>query len=336
MAPALAQACPPDGWAGLSPQPIWPCSRTPYWGLPSPPAGGGEAGPHAASLEPAVGGGEGGKKGGRGPCGAPHSSPPAFSSFRSCRAQRGRLQGWHLHPSRPSGRDPGLPGRGLGTPCHPRRRHRTPGAGSGRSRPLSFLSVLGPTSRFPPPLRAAAGCPCRATGCPVPRVGAGGWPEDPCLCQGRALTCPPFLPGGPPGRPSSRINRRSRGIVEECCFRSCDLALLETYCATPAKSERDVSASTTVLPVRRRSSRPAPARGTLPSVPAALRGCQPRAGDRAAASCLAERAAREPFALCPPPLWGHWHWPVTPAVAPRAPGAVWALPPVSPGGLGSP
>ena len=47
------------------------------------------------------------------------------------------------------------------------------------------------------------------------------------------------------------MNRRSRGIVEECCFRSCDLALLETYCATPAKSERDVSTPPTVLPVRR-------------------------------------------------------------------------------------
>lgn len=52
------------------------------------------------------------------------------------------------------------------------------------------------------------------------------------------------------GRPASRVSRRSRGIVEECCFRSCDLALLETYCATPAKSERDVSASLAVLPVR--------------------------------------------------------------------------------------
>ncbi|CAO2583972.1 Insulin-like growth factor II [Lemmus lemmus] len=53
-----------------------------------------------------------------------------------------------------------------------------------------------------------------------------------------------------PGRPSSRANRRSRGIVEECCFRRCDLNLLETYCATPAKSERDVSTLQTVLPVR--------------------------------------------------------------------------------------
>uniref|UniRef100_A0A8C5G8A5 Insulin-like growth factor 2 n=1 Tax=Gouania willdenowi TaxID=441366 RepID=A0A8C5G8A5_GOUWI len=44
-------------------------------------------------------------------------------------------------------------------------------------------------------------------------------------------------------RPTSRgSNRRSqnRGIVEECCFRSCDLNLLEQYCAKPAKSERDV------------------------------------------------------------------------------------------------
>lgn len=58
--------------------------------------------------------------------------------------------------------------------------------------------------------------------------------------------CPVELPG----MPSSRANRRSRGIVEECCFRSCDLALLETYCATPAKSERDVSISQAILPVR--------------------------------------------------------------------------------------
>uniref|UniRef100_A0A8C5G8J6 Insulin-like growth factor 2 n=1 Tax=Gouania willdenowi TaxID=441366 RepID=A0A8C5G8J6_GOUWI len=49
-------------------------------------------------------------------------------------------------------------------------------------------------------------------------------------------------------RPTSRgSNRRSqnRGIVEECCFRSCDLNLLEQYCAKPAKSERDVSATGT-------------------------------------------------------------------------------------------
>lgn len=55
------------------------------------------------------------------------------------------------------------------------------------------------------------------------------------------------------GRPTSRGNNRraqNRGIVEECCFRSCDLNLLEQYCAKPAKSERDVSAtSLQVIPV---------------------------------------------------------------------------------------
>ncbi|XP_067358457.1 insulin-like growth factor 2b isoform X3 [Channa argus] len=54
-------------------------------------------------------------------------------------------------------------------------------------------------------------------------------------------------------RPTSRGNNRrppNRGIVEECCFRSCDLHLLEQYCAKPAKSERDVSAtSLQVIPV---------------------------------------------------------------------------------------
>lgn len=55
------------------------------------------------------------------------------------------------------------------------------------------------------------------------------------------------------GRPTSRSSSRrtqSRGIVEECCFRSCDLKLMEQYCAKPAKSERDVSAtSLQVIPV---------------------------------------------------------------------------------------
>ncbi|KAJ8252597.1 hypothetical protein COCON_G00219090 [Conger conger] len=46
-------------------------------------------------------------------------------------------------------------------------------------------------------------------------------------------------------RPTSRSNSRrsQKGIVEECCFQSCDLMLLEQYCAKPAKSERDVSAT---------------------------------------------------------------------------------------------
>ncbi|KAL4622700.1 insulin-like growth factor II, partial [Arapaima gigas] len=56
-------------------------------------------------------------------------------------------------------------------------------------------------------------------------------------------------------RPTSRSNSRrsQKGIVEECCFQSCDLQLLEQYCAKPAKSERDVSATSyqavPVLPV---------------------------------------------------------------------------------------
>lgn len=47
-----------------------------------------------------------------------------------------------------------------------------------------------------------------------------------------------------------RSGRRPRtGIVEECCFRSCDLDLLETYCAKPVKNERDLStASATAMP----------------------------------------------------------------------------------------
>ncbi|NP_001164877.1 insulin-like growth factor II precursor [Oryctolagus cuniculus] len=72
------------------------------------------------------------------------------------------------------------------------------------------------------------------------------------LCGGELVDTLQFVCGDRGfyfSRPASRVNRRSRGIVEECCFRSCDLALLETYCATPAKSERDVSNSlTTVLP----------------------------------------------------------------------------------------
>lgn len=73
------------------------------------------------------------------------------------------------------------------------------------------------------------------------------------LCGGELVDTLQFVCGDRGfyfSRPASRVSRRSRGIVEECCFRSCDLALLETYCAAPAKSERDVSASLAVLPVR--------------------------------------------------------------------------------------
>uniref|UniRef100_A0A6I8PJ87 Insulin-like growth factor 2 n=1 Tax=Ornithorhynchus anatinus TaxID=9258 RepID=A0A6I8PJ87_ORNAN len=69
------------------------------------------------------------------------------------------------------------------------------------------------------------------------------------LCGGELVDTLQFVCGDRGfyfGRSPSRTNRRSKkGIVEECCFSSCDLALLETYCATPAKSERDVSVSST-------------------------------------------------------------------------------------------
>ncbi|XP_067876157.1 uncharacterized protein [Heterodontus francisci] len=35
-----------------------------------------------------------------------------------------------------------------------------------------------------------------------------------------------------------RRSRQNRGIVEQCCFRSCDLLKLETYCAVPPEAAR--------------------------------------------------------------------------------------------------
>lgn len=65
------------------------------------------------------------------------------------------------------------------------------------------------------------------------------------VCEDRG-----FYFSRPTSRSSSSRRSQSRGIVEECCFRSCDLNLLEQYCAKPAKSERDVSAtSLQVIPV---------------------------------------------------------------------------------------
>ncbi|XP_049748810.1 insulin-like growth factor II isoform X2 [Loxodonta africana] len=66
------------------------------------------------------------------------------------------------------------------------------------------------------------------------------------LCGGELVDTLQFVCGDRGfyfSRPVSRHSpRRSRGIVEECCFQRCNLALLETYCAAPAKSERDLSA----------------------------------------------------------------------------------------------
>uniref|UniRef100_A0A663M822 Insulin-like growth factor 2 n=2 Tax=Athene cunicularia TaxID=194338 RepID=A0A663M822_ATHCN len=65
------------------------------------------------------------------------------------------------------------------------------------------------------------------------------------LCGGELVDTLQFVCGDRGfyfSRPVGRNNRRiNRGIVEECCFRSCDLALLETYCAKSVKSERDLS-----------------------------------------------------------------------------------------------
>lgn len=73
------------------------------------------------------------------------------------------------------------------------------------------------------------------------------------LCGGELVDTLQFVCGDRGfyfSRPTGRLHRRfSRGIVEECCFRSCDLALLETYCAKPAKNERDISSTSfTALP----------------------------------------------------------------------------------------
>nr|XP_056707072.1 insulin-like growth factor II [Euleptes europaea] len=71
------------------------------------------------------------------------------------------------------------------------------------------------------------------------------------LCGGELVDTLQFVCGDrgfyfsrPVGRNRGRLNR---GIVEECCFRSCDLNLLETYCAKSVKSERDLSSSSLVV-----------------------------------------------------------------------------------------
>ncbi|KAL1271051.1 hypothetical protein QQF64_030067 [Cirrhinus molitorella] len=67
------------------------------------------------------------------------------------------------------------------------------------------------------------------------------------LCGGELVDTLQFVCGedgfyiSRPNRSNSR--RPQRGIVEECCFRSCELRLLQQYCAKPVKSERDVSSS---------------------------------------------------------------------------------------------
>lgn len=83
----------------------------------------------------------------------------------------------------------------------------------------------------------------------VDSASAYGAPET--LCGGELVDTLQFVCGDrgfyfsrPVGRNRGRLNR---GIVEECCFRSCDLNLLETYCAKSVKSERDLSSSSLVV-----------------------------------------------------------------------------------------
>lgn len=99
--------------------------------------------------------------------------------------------------------------------------------------------------------------------------------------------------------------------MEECCFRSCDLALLETYCATPAKSERDVSTPPTVLPVR--------------GDPVSVWGVSPRSqGARACGTAGVHSPGCHGS-----PHSGLWTWPVTHR-------RVSVEPPQAPGELGAP
>ncbi|XP_069594677.1 insulin-like growth factor II [Ranitomeya imitator] len=74
---------------------------------------------------------------------------------------------------------------------------------------------------------------------------SGAFSRAETLCGGELVDTLQFVCGDRgfyfeknPGRSNRRPNR---GIVEECCFRSCDLDLLETYCAKPVKNERDLS-----------------------------------------------------------------------------------------------
>ncbi|KAL2088562.1 hypothetical protein ACEWY4_015461 [Coilia grayii] len=65
------------------------------------------------------------------------------------------------------------------------------------------------------------------------------------LCGGELVDTLQFV-CGERGFYFSRPHQRTRGrygggIVEECCFRSCALELLELYCAKPTVTERDLS-----------------------------------------------------------------------------------------------
>lgn len=177
-------------------------------------------------------------------CAGPHSSPPVFFFLLpfppggSCSAQGSTVSqpGLRTGPTLfPKGSGSGDPEAVLTSGV----RGTAPRSGVGEP-PLSLLCSWAPLQEPSP-----CSTPCHQAG------GGGPWRLGGAPPAAPSAKGPSRPPAGLPGRPASRANRRSRGIVEECCFRSCDLALLETYCAAPAKSERDVSTSPTVLPVRR-------------------------------------------------------------------------------------
>ncbi|XP_051998488.1 insulin-like growth factor II isoform X1 [Xyrauchen texanus] len=67
------------------------------------------------------------------------------------------------------------------------------------------------------------------------------------LCGGELVDALQFVCGEKGfyiSRPNRTYSRRARnGIVEQCCFQSCSLSLLEQYCARTVKYERDLSST---------------------------------------------------------------------------------------------
>ncbi|XP_062404911.1 insulin-like growth factor II [Sardina pilchardus] len=69
-------------------------------------------------------------------------------------------------------------------------------------------------------------------------------PVPETLCGGELVDTLQFVCGERGfyfSRPPRPRGRYQGGIVEECCFRSCALELLEQYCAKPTVTERDLS-----------------------------------------------------------------------------------------------
>ncbi|XP_069760513.1 insulin-like growth factor I isoform X2 [Narcine bancroftii] len=80
--------------------------------------------------------------------------------------------------------------------------------------------------------------------CTLTLSGAEASPET--LCGAELVDALQFVCGDrgfyfnkPTGYRSS-VRRPHRGIVDECCFQSCDLKLLEMYCAKPQRLDGSV------------------------------------------------------------------------------------------------